>query len=352
MEKLKTYLKVRKGEEYFSQENINPQIKNLYRSIDWIKDDTYNHIDRFQSYLIRFEKDNKNLNVILEFLNFKRIEEDLKLPSINRICDVWFKFFSLPVWRDMTKENIREIFQRVKISFNPKNDKPLSYDTKITEWRVIKEILRYYEVEYDLSRFKMKGHHHYLKHDDLYTNEEFKAVMVELGIHQYGKGFEYQTFYLMECESGGRYSEVHNITSKDLKPFENGLIAEVWEKSVDERPLYFSHSARYVQELIKTGWTHWSFEYHAFYRQLKRIERKLKLNGKLRDNISVKNHLLRHNHFSYLYGQSELSNGELKIIEGWSANSKMFQVYGHLDDMKILAKSAKIIESNPMIKDF
>jgi len=337
-------------EGFFNNEETDKRIRLLYKSINWTTDAKYNNISRFINYLVRLDKNPTNFEIIIMFLKEKRVVQQVKLGTLNRMFSIWFKFNHYD-WNKLDKDEVEAIFMQVTSEVNMVNQNPTSIYTREKDWAILKELIEFTNEDINLRKFKIRGKRPKLHFESLMTPDEFQIIFERLGVHQYGKGLEYQTYWLCEGESGPRFGEVLSLTKKNFKEFHHGYIADVWDKSVEDRPMYFYKSGIFLKKLFDQGWIRWTFDYFAFYRQLKRVSDKLKQEGSIRREVNVKNHLLRHNFATYIATIPEISDSEKREIMGWSPDSKMLKFYEHLDKKKILEKNYEVIENNPLLKD-
>ena len=308
--------------EAYSQliENLESEEKTntLLNSIDYVSEDIYYNIERFKSCLKRIEK-TKNYDFILNFIYFHRIIKNWKLGSCIRSIQVYLKYSENLDFESLSLEKIMVLYLNVK-------SKNCSEASKSIDWLKLKQMIKFTGFRYDISEFSIPEPKNQVKPEHLLTKNEFGNIITELEKHKQGKGLEYKTFLYLLADTGCRTSEIFSISKFNLVLNENDKFEVIVEGKTGERRIILYHSTKLLKKLINKGWNKWTFTYYAFYRQLNRICKKLKIQKK------VYNHLLRHNFGSYIAENNSVSIEIKNKYCGWSPKSKMLETtYAHIN---------------------
>lgn len=305
-------------------------------SIDYVKEDYYYNIERFKQALKKLKR-HPHYTIALNYLYYNRLFKNWKLGSCIRFLNVFHKYkFD---YNNITLNKICELYLQIR---NGNNIAPAS---KCLDWNKLKTLFRFLGYDRGLDRLKIPEPKNNLKEHNLITKEEFLAIYNEFGKHQYGKGLEYQTFWLIIADTGCRTGEVFSITKEKLRPYKNGIHKVIIEGKTGERGILLYHSSENLNRLIEQGWRKWSFDYHTYYRQLRRICKRLKINKR------IYNHLLRHTFGSYIALNNEISIEVKNKFCGWSPKSRMLETtYAHFSNDNVFEKIEGVLKENPLLK--
>jgi len=311
----------------------------LYDSIDYVRENSYNDINRYKNLLSQVHA-TKNYNFGISYAYFYRIIKNWKISTLNRALSVFVKYQYYLDFDNINLESVIRLFIVIKKSKD-------SHATKCTEWRKLKQMFKFASFNIDLTEFVFPEARATVKPEDLLTKSEFNAIVDGLGSHQYGKGLEYQAFFMLLADTGIRTGEAFTISKRKLIENKEGNYEVLVDGKTGERTVVLAHSSLVFKLLIMEGWTEWTFNYYAFRSQLKRVCLKLKLTYK-----RVYNHLLRHNFGSYIATNSSTTPEIKKKFGGWSLNSSVFEkTYVHIKNKEVLEKMLPVLRENPLFND-
>ncbi len=316
--------------------NIN-KLDDLYNSIDYSTESNYYYIPRFKQLLNEVHK-TINYEFGLSFIYYYRIYGNWSLSTCIKNLSIFVKYQKYLNFKSLDLSDVHSIF------INIKNSK-LTQSTKSTEWRVMRQMFKFAGFNLDISNLKIKKPLNTKKPEELLTKEEFNSIIDGLGNHKYGKGLEYQSFFMLLADTGIRTGEAFSINKNKLIE-KNGVFEVIVNGKTGERPIILYHSSLMFKLLILEGWTEWTFTYNAFRKFLKSVCYKKKITKR------VYNHLLRHNFGSYIAQDPRISKEIKNKFCGWSPGSTMLDTtYTHFSNQVVLKEMKQTLIDNPLFRE-
>ena len=311
------------------------KLDDLYSSIDYDTEGQYYHITRFKNALSDVHK-TLNYKFGLSFIYYHRIYKNWSLATCNKNMGIFLKFQQHLNFENINLVDVHNLFMKIKKSKHTQS-------TKSTMWRVLKQMIKFSGFNIDLSDFTIKKPVNTKKPEDLLTKEEFNAIVEGLGSHQYGKGLEYQTFFMFLADTGARTGEAFSIDKKKLVENKEGYFESIVSGKTGDRLVLLYHSTLMFKLLFMEGWEKWTFTYNAFRKQLKTVCERKKIGKR------VYNHLLRHNFGSYIAQDERISKEVKNKFCGWSAGSTMLDTtYTHFSNRLVLDRMKTTLKDNPL----
>jgi len=315
--------------------DIEEKVSTLLNSIDYMDDNRYYDIERFRGCLERI-KETKNYNFIINYIYFYRTVKNWKIATCIRAICVYLKYHKFIDFNNLTIHSTFSLFMNVKQSKYAQASKSL-------DWRKLRQMIKFAGFPYDTSEFYMPEPKGTIRPENLLTKDEFELIISELEKHQYGKGLEYKAFLYIIADTGCRTSEVLSINTNRLIINKEGFFEIVVSGKTGERNIVLYHSTEVLQQLINSGWNKWSFQYCAFYRQLKRVVKRTGINKR------VYNHLLRHAFGSFIAEDNSVSIEVKNNYCGWSPRSRALETtYAHFSQRKVIDLMKPVLEKNPL----
>lgn len=306
----------------------------LFNSIGIEDDNIYYQVESFKSLYKRCERA-RNFEFMNNYLYFYRVIKGWNIATCVRAMNVFVKYDTLIDFSNITLRDVFNLFNRVKSA-------TISESSKRIDWRKLKQMIRFAGFPYDLSEFRFPETSNKIEFDDLLTSNEFTLICEELKRTKI-RGFEYGVFFTILADTGCRTSEVLSITKKSVFIRNDSLCEVIVRGKTGERSVVLYHSSDMFKELLHSGWNQWSFDYFSFYRQLKRVCKRLGIRKR------VYNHLLRHCFGSYIAQDSSVSVELKNKYCGWSAQSRMLETtYAHFNQRKVIEKMKPVLEKNPL----
>lgn len=307
----------------------------ILSSIDYVKEDTYYNIERFKGCLKRIKK-TRDYDFIMNYIYFYRTAKNWKIATCVRAINVYMKYHKFVDFNDLSMQMVFNLYMRVKTN-------KCAQASKSIDWRKLRQMIKFAGFPYDTSEFWIDEPKNQIRPEDLLTKDEFEMILRELENHQYGKGLEYKAFLYIIADTGCRTSEVFSISKRTLLVNEEDLFEVVVSGKTGERRVVLYHSTELLRLLIKQGWTKWTFDYFAFYRQLTRVCSRLGIEKR------VYNHLLRHGFGSFIAEDNSVSLEVKNNYCGWSPKSRTLETtYAHFSQRKVIDLMKPVLSKNPL----
>jgi integrase len=296
----------------FINKKIKKNIAILKNSIG-VENSIYHYEKQFLNYLSKLEKIN-NCD-FLDFLVKKRLQ-DVSLSRLNRYIVTYFKYLDIYNIKKINSDDVEAIFLKIKLN------QELKDTTKQNEWIIIKQILRFYRLKnLFLEDFKLRCKKKELLYDDLLTDEE-KEEILNSNIN-----LEKKVFFSIMFDTGLRVGELFSTDINSFRKDEKGYWLQIQKSKTEIRPVFAYSHINWIDELLGSGWSSWTFSYSMTRKVLTRWKKKF---GK-----RVYNHLARHTKATKLYN----AGVPLKSLEyyfGWKSPKMLLTTYAHVKNEKAL----------------
>lgn len=272
----------------------------------------YRYDATFKNYLKRLE-----IKADIDFLKFlwhQRIQ-NITISRLNKYCDSYFKLLEDYKLQQIDQGTLDLIYLNVKNS-------SLSDISKLTYFKIVKQIIKYLELPIRLDHYKIKVNKKPKMKEDLLTEDE-KHYIISSNIN-----LEKKVFFTILFDTGLRVGEVFSISRDCFTKTEKGYFVTIKQSKTIIRTVFtYSHN-HFIEKLLQSPWQKFTFSYEMSLKVLKRFEKKF--------NKRMYNHLARHTKVTELC--SKLTEQEIKNYMGWTPDSKMFSEYSHLTNIDVVEK--------------
>lgn len=282
------------------ESNIYPTDKNFKKSVSKLKDMNPNNI--------RF----------LDFLIEKRLQ-DITLSRLNRYILTYFKYLDSYNLKEMNKESFINVYLTIKNRLHASS-------TKSMEWIIIKQITKYLEYDFDLSKYKIKVKNKLIKPNDLISVDEINTIFKSK------ISLEKKVMLSIMFDGAIRIGEAFSIKPKSFQKLDNIYLVRV-EGKTGKRTIFVHRNIELIDKLLKSGWKDWSYGYDMMRKVLKRFEKRF--------NKRMHCHLTRHTRITDLYNKG-VPLKSLQEFGGWKSTKMLLDVYSHVNNKEAIDNILRI----------